>query len=217
MAKTPNKSTPGLINAPSRATGTSPFPPSTPEQRARLDQIRRDRLVALGAQQVNPLEEEERAQVSPFDPDKEDISRAFSEPLHIKFSGAAREERRTILPAEETHPILSPEALKKPDIKTLVAQALDTNIVVAVGNPVQAVTAKRGLEAAGRTVMVLNNFAAPVPEDEKQRVAQRFKDAEAGTAALIVVSEMTPAAQMILDKHPEIRDDVEKSATDLDM
>lgn len=73
------------------------------------------------------------------------------------------------------------------------------------------------LEAAGRTVMVINNFAAPVPEDEKQRVAERFKDAEAGTAALIFVSEMTPAAQMILDKHPEIRDDVEKSATDLDI
>lgn len=166
----------------------------------------------------------ENAQVSPFDPDEEDISRAFSEPFHIQFSGAAREERLARLGATpkadfaDANPLrIDPEALKKPDIKTLVAQSLDTNIVVAAGNPVQAVTAKRGLEAAGRTVMVLNNFSAPVPEDEKRKVAQRFNDAEAGTAALIIVSEMTPTSKFILDKHPEIRDNVEKSATELDM
>lgn len=167
--------------------------------------IRLDRLAKLGVtpaplrdmttKHVNPLEQQERArtQITPFDA-ASTAGSADAIPLSV-----------------------SPEAFKKSDIRMMIAQSPNASIVVHAANPVQALTAKRELEAAGRTVLVLNNFSAPVPEDEKQKVAQRFKGAEAGTAALIVVSEMTSTAQIILDEHPEIRDNVEKSTTDLDM
>lgn len=89
--------------------------------------------------------------------------------------------------------------------------------MVSAPNPVNALEAKRELEAAGRTVIVLNEFNGALPAEERRDVIDRFKAADPATMAMIHVAQITPGVRNILEMSEAARQKVEQSEADLGM
>ena len=71
-------------------------------------------------------------------------------------------------------------AHQKLDLKGTIAASPDTNIVVPALSPVQAVTAKRELKAAGRAVFVVNDYQRPTTAEQKARTVLDEVSADLG-------------------------------------
>lgn len=97
------------------------------------------------------------------------------------------------------------ETPKRPDLARAVAEFPDANLVVPVLNPIQALAAKRELEAAGRAVFVVNDYQRTTPAEQKARTEKAYADAAPGSAALVLVAPWTPTARHLLETDAEAR------------